>query len=123
MPQDSSLIITSQEGVTVVGFSEPTLLNAYKITEVAQQLYKLVEQEGHRLVVLDLSTIRMLSSQSLGVFLNLRHKLGQVKGKMALSGIDPSLSRVFKITKLEEVFEFHKNTASAVLSLKSPAKK
>jgi anti-sigma B factor antagonist len=118
MSEKSSLILTIEDGVAVVGFAEPTLLNAYQISEVGEQLFRLVEEEGHRLIVLDLSTIQMLSSQSLGVFLNLRHKLEAVQGKVVFSGMDPSLSRVFKITKLEEVFEFYKNNYEAVQQLK-----
>jgi anti-sigma B factor antagonist len=118
MTEESQLLIDQDGEVTVVGFSEPTLLNAYHVNESAKELYHLIEKQGHRWIVLDLSSIKMLSSQTLGVFLNTRHKLEQVGGKIVISGIDPKLSRVFKITNLESVFEFFTDMSLAVESLK-----
>ena len=117
MTEKSLLALTRQNDVTVVGFNEPNLLDAYHIEETAPQLYRLIDQDNHRLIVLDLAHISMISSQSLGVFLNMKQKLDQQDGKMAISGIDPGLSRVFKITKLQDVFEFFNDTNAAVNSL------
>jgi len=116
--ETSHLILTQDEKVTIVGFSEPNLLDAYHINDCAKELYDLVEKRGHRWIVLDLASITMLSSQSLGVFLNLRQKLQTLAGKMVISGIDPRLSRVFKITNLQSVFEFYPDTSSAATNLK-----
>jgi len=118
MTEESQLIVEQVGEVSIVGFSEPTLLNAYNVNESAKDLYSLIEKEGHRWIVLDLSTIKMLSSQTLGVFLNARHKLEKLGGKVVISGIDPKLSRVFKITNLDSVFEFFADTSLAVENLK-----
>jgi len=118
MTEESQLIVEQVGEVSIVGFSEPTLLNAYNVNESAKDLYNLIEKEGHRWIVLDLSTIKMLSSQTLGVFLNARHKLEKLGGKVVISGIDPKLSRVFKITNLDSVFEFFADTSLAVENLK-----
>ena len=117
MTEESQLLVEQAGEITVVGFSEPTLLNAYHVNESAKELYNLIEKQGHRWIVLDLSTIKMLSSQTLGVFLNTRHKLENLGGKVVISGIDPKLTRVFKITNLDSVFEFFADTSSAVESL------
>ena len=114
MTEPSPLILTAQKGVTVVGFREPNLLDAYHVNDTATYLYRLIEQDDCRRLVVDLSAVRMLSSQSLGVFLNMRQKLDKIQGKMALSGIDPSLSRVFKITRLQDVFKFFGDVTEAV---------
>ncbi len=118
MTEESQLIVEQAGEVTIVGFSEPTLLNSYHVNESAKELYNLIEKQGHRWIVLDLSTIKMLSSQTLGVFLNARHKLEKLGGKVVISGIDPKLSRVFRITNLDSVFEFFADTSLAVESLK-----
>ncbi|KPK76987.1 MAG: hypothetical protein AMJ79_04770 [Phycisphaerae bacterium SM23_30] len=117
MADEPKLTITQQTGVAIVGFAEPNLLDAYHVNETTKDLYRLIEQEGYRLIVLDISTLKMLSSQALGVFLNMRQKLDKLNGQMAISGIDPDLSRVFKITRLQNVFDFFDNTAAAVESL------
>jgi anti-sigma B factor antagonist len=117
MAEESKLTINQQEGVTIVSFAEPNLLDAFHVTETAKDLYRLIEIDGCRLLVLDISSVSMLSSQSLGVFLNMRQKLEKLKGQMVISGIDPRLSRVFKITRLQDVFEFFDDTTAAVANL------
>ena len=119
MTEKSLLAVTRQNDVTVVGFNEPHLLDAYHVEDTAPQLYQLIEQDNHRLIVLDLSNISMISSQALGVFLNMKQKLDQRDGKMAISGIDPALSRVFKITRLQDVFKFFNQIPAAVNSLRA----
>ena len=116
MTQKSHLVLNQQNGITVVSFAEATLLDAYHVNEISRELYALIEKEGHLQIVLDLSDIKMLSSQTLGVFLNMRHKLEQVKGRMVISGIDPRLYRVFKITNLQNIFDFFENKDDAVKS-------
>ena len=116
MADESHLIVTQENDVTIVGFNMPTLLDAYHINEITQELYDLIEKDGYRQIVLDLSDIKILSSQTLGVMINMRHKLDEVEGKVVVSGIDPRLYRVFKITNLQDVFEFYEDRDSAVNS-------
>ncbi|MCP4710939.1 MAG: STAS domain-containing protein [Planctomycetes bacterium] len=116
MAEKSLLALTRQNDVTIVGFNEPNLLDAYHIEDTAPQLYQLIDTDKHKLIVLDLAGISMISSQSLGVFLNMKQKLDQQDGKMAISGIDPGLSRVFKITRLQDVFKFFNDSDAAVNS-------
>jgi len=118
MPDESSLKITEQDGISVIGFANAAALNAYCVADTAKELYTLIDKFGRRLLVLDLSTVQMLSSQSLGVFLTMKEKLKPLDGKVAISGIDPKLYRVFKITKLQEVFEFFDNVETAVSQMK-----
>jgi len=110
----SPLHVTEMDAVSVVRFPEPGLLDAYHVKETAGHLYALVEKERRRLLVLDFSGIRMISSQALGMLLNLRQKLQALAGGLALAGIDPRLSRVFKITRLQDVFAFCPDVPAAV---------
>jgi len=122
MSDEFNLVLTDHEGVTVVSFDSPTALDAYHVPETARHLYALVEKHGKRLLVLDFSQVRMISSQSLGVLLNLQHKLQPLHGRLAIAGLEPKLSRVFKITKLESMFPFCPDVAQAVAAVqKLPA--
>ena len=117
MTEESDLILARQKGVTVVRFREPTVLDVYHIDRISRELYGLTEQEEHRRIVLDFSDIRMLSSQTLSVLLKMRQMLQEVDGQMAISGINPGLYRVFKITNLQSMFEFFEEIDGAVDSL------
>ena len=67
-------------------------------------------------IAIDLSTIQMISSQTLGVFLKMRQKMEPLGGRLVICGIDPKLYRVFKITNLTSVFQFYDDRDSAVQS-------
>ena len=116
MSEQSRLVVTDQDGVSIIRFSEPTLLNAFHVTEVGEELVNLIEKGGLSKIVLDLASIKMLSSQALSVLLTLRQKLTDSEGKMVISGVDPRLYRVFKVTNLQSVFEFYNDADSAVKS-------
>ena len=116
MAEQSRLLVTDHDGVSIIRFAEPTLLDAFHISEVGEQLVNLIEKDGLRKIVLDLASIKMLSSQALGVLLTLRQKLTDSDGKMVICGIDPRLYRVFKVTDLQSIFEFYNDVAAAVTS-------
>jgi anti-sigma B factor antagonist len=118
MAEESQLNIEQHEGVSLICFTEATVLDAYHVGQISKELYALIEQQGLRKMVLDLSSIKMLSSQTLGVFLNMRQKLDQLGGKLVFSGIDPRLYRVFKITHLKDLFEFYEDNEAAINALK-----
>lgn len=73
MADTSHLVLTQQDGVTVVGFVEPSILDAYHVDKIAKQLYELIEKHNHQMLVLDFSTIKMLSSQTLSVLLKMHN--------------------------------------------------
>lgn len=115
------LTFTESGGVTVVGFEGVEVLDAARLEEVSRQLLDFVENDACKLIVLDLGTIKMLASRALSLFLNLHHKVEPEGGKVVISGINPSLYRVFKITNLVNVFEFYDDTDSAVKNLSPSA--
>ncbi|MBN1435739.1 MAG: STAS domain-containing protein [Sedimentisphaerales bacterium] len=114
MTSDSSLIIEQQQDISIVKFAQPTLLDTFHITKVSQELFDLVEKKNITKIVLDLASIKMISSQALGALLSLQKKLSENNGKFVIAGIDPRLYRVFKITSLQEVFAFSDDVESAL---------
>ena len=117
MAEKSHLIINKQGPVTIVGFDESVILDTYHIDRVSKQLFGLLEDEDSRLIVLDFATIKMLSSQTLGVLIKMKRKLDELDGKMVISGIDPRLYRVFKVTNLQSIFEFFGDNNAAIAAL------
>ena len=98
--------------VGIISFSIPVLAAAQN-EQLTAEFLALTAQNKYDNYILDLSSIKMLSSQTLSVFLQLR-KLVETRGKIAISGIDPDLYRVFKITGLHNLFLFLRNNEEAV---------
>jgi anti-anti-sigma factor len=122
MADESQLRLSERDGVTVVAFGSPTVLDAYHVNQVGKELLELVEKKGARRLALDLADIKMLSSATLRVFLTLRQKLADLGGRVVISGIDPRLYRVFRITNLQSIFDFYDDLEQAVASF-APEKK
>ncbi|WP_406693442.1 STAS domain-containing protein [Singulisphaera sp. Ch08] len=94
------------DGVTVVSFVDTKIVTEENIQEVGDQLYSLVEDEGHKQLLLNFGNVQYLSSAALGKLINLKKKVGAVKGKLKLCCIHPDLLEVFRITRLDQVLRF-----------------
>jgi anti-sigma B factor antagonist len=100
--------------VTVVSFVDTKIVSEENIQEVGQQLYGLVDEQGHRLLLLNFGNVQYLSSAALSKLINLKKKVGAVGGKLKLCSIHPDLLDVFKITRLDQVFEIYKDEQTAL---------
>ena len=102
------------DGVTVVSFVDTKIVTEENIQEVGDQLYSLVEAEGHKQILLNFGNVQYLSSAALGKLINLKKKVGAVKGKLKLCCIHPDLLEVFRITRLDQVFEIYAEEQAAL---------
>jgi anti-sigma B factor antagonist len=102
------------DGVTVVSFVESKIVSEESIQEVGDQLYSLVDIEGHRQLLLNFGNVQYLSSAALGKLINLKKRVGAAGGKVKLCCIHPELKVVFKITRLDNVFEIYDDEQAAL---------
>lgn len=108
------LSLETIDGVTVVTFVDTKIVTEENIQEMGDQLYSLVDDEGHRQLLLNFGNVQYLSSAALGKLINLKKKVGAVKGKLKLCCIHPDLLEVFKITRLDQVFEIYDEEQEAL---------
>ncbi len=54
-----------------------------------------------------------LSSLALGTLINVKKKIARVEGQLKLCSIYPDLLEVFKITRLDTVFDIYKDEPAA----------
>ena len=71
------LRLENVDGVTVVSFVESKIVTEENIQEVGDQLYSLVEDEGHKNLLLNFGNVQYLSSAALGKLINLKTKSGR----------------------------------------------
>jgi len=102
----SGLVISQIHGVTVATFREQALLDGPVLDAAASELYALVDDQARRRVVVDFTLVRFLSSQAVGVMIQLRQKARAIDGRVVLCGLQPNLSRIFEIMNLQKVLEF-----------------
>jgi anti-anti-sigma factor len=102
----NDLIIQPYRDVIVVNFQNISVVDSDNIEIMGRGLMDLVEKQDHRKIILDFSAVRFLSSQALGVLIQMKKSLDTVRGQMLLVGLKPDLAKVFKITNLHKVFKF-----------------
>ncbi|HEX8524271.1 MAG TPA: STAS domain-containing protein [Tepidisphaeraceae bacterium] len=103
------------EKATVIEFRTPSLMDALILEEIGQELYRLVEAEDRRKLVLDFEKVEYLSSQAIGIILNLQKKLAALKNsKMVLCSVGPKLAELLRITKLDKVLTIKPTQREAV---------
>jgi anti-sigma B factor antagonist len=103
--------------VTVARFTLPEVMHADVIDSVGDRLLALVEDEGRRLLVLDFTSVRKLSSALLGRLVGLHRKLLAVQGRMALCGIEPEVRQVFDLCQLPRLLHLYPDRRAAVAAM------
>ena len=111
----SRLTVSESNGVTVVNFSDRKILEEFSIMEIGNELSQLVEGRDNLKILLNFSDVEHLSSAALGMLITLNKKISEANGLLRLSNISPQIYEVFKITRLNELFEIH-DTADQALN-------
>lgn len=100
-------MIQKYKDVTVVNFQNATVLDSANIEALGQSLLDLVQKQDTKQMILDFSAVKFMSSQAIGVLIQLKKATDAVKGVIVIVGIRPELFKVFKLTNLHKVFKFH----------------
>jgi anti-sigma B factor antagonist len=100
--------------VTVVRFRDHKIVEDINIQELGQEMFRLVESDGRRRVLLDFSTVDFLSSAALGKLITLDKKMKAHGGALKLANIRREIFEVFEITKLNRLFDIRKDEADAL---------
>ncbi len=81
--------------------------------EFSQRLTTAIEA-GKTAIVLDLSGVEFIDSTGLSVLLNGLRRVNQLHGRMALVCANPTVLRLFQITRLDSTFDIFGDRASAI---------
>jgi anti-sigma B factor antagonist len=106
--------ITIEGDVAIVTFKKSSISNVEDISATAGHIARFIEDNRPTRVVFDFKGVKFFSSRVLGMLLETRAALSSYDGEVFISGINPQLHRVFKITNLDQVFEFFPDTESAL---------
>ncbi len=108
MTEDRShLTISESRGVKIVEFTDRQILEEMSITEIGTELYGLVDGVHGVKILASFKNVEHLSSAALGILITLNKKVGEQEGTLKLSDITPQIYEVFKITRLNKLFEMY----------------
>jgi len=108
MSQEKSHILVRKSGkVSVVEFCDRKILDELAIHEIGEELFALADKNHAPRLLLNFNNVKHLSSAALGMLITLHKKVEQTGGTLVLCEIVPQIFEVFKITRLNQVFDIH----------------
>jgi anti-sigma B factor antagonist len=103
-------------GVTIVTFTAAEVVQPDAIEAVSQQLLKLIEYFSSRRLVLNLASVRRLSSLMLGKLIGLNARVSAAGGQMVLCHLTPEVMEVLKVVKMLQTFRICTTEEEAIRS-------
>ncbi len=113
----SRLRVKKQDQVTVVEFIDRNILDEANIQQIGEEIASIVESATAPKLLISFAGVDHLSSAALGTLITINNKVKTRQGQLRLANIDPQIFEVFKITKLDRLFQIHDSTESAIKSI------
>ncbi|MEM9364543.1 MAG: STAS domain-containing protein [Planctomycetota bacterium] len=110
--------ITSQMlgEVLLVGFTDSKILDSQRIEVVGRELQESVPQAIHKKMLLNFSGVSFMSSAMITKLVVLNKTCKAQGVKLKFCDVSPNLMEVFKITKLNKLFDIQDTEERAVAS-------
>jgi anti-sigma B factor antagonist len=100
---------------TVIEFVTPSLMDPIVLEQCAQALYKIIDEEDKRKIIMDFEKVQYLSSQAIGIVLAMHKKLTNLKNsKLILCSVGPKLMELIKLTRLDRLLTIKPSQKEAV---------
>ena len=115
--EQPKLKIRQQENLRVVEFEDRKILEEQAINQIGKRLAGLAEETPKPKLLLDFKNVQHLSSSALGMLITLNKQLMEREGRLVLANIHPQIYEVFKITKLNKLFNIQSTTEDAMAAL------
>jgi anti-sigma B factor antagonist len=116
-PVKPRISVDYTEDATIITFTDEKILEETDIQSLQESIMSVIEQASRIKLVLDFGNVRFLSSAVLGLLIRISKKVYECDGQLRLCRINPKIYEIFKITRLAEIFDTHKDLADAVESL------
>jgi anti-sigma B factor antagonist len=97
--------VERKDGDVVVHLIDCDALNDQSMLALKTELVALVENLGAVHVLLDLTGVRIVTSDGLGLIIILHTKLQAAGGRLTITGVNPAVYEVFEVTQLTRLFD------------------
>jgi len=102
------------ENVTVATLTQPRILEQTEIEALAETFIPLIEQTEEINLVIDFGKVQFCSSAVLGLLIRISKKVYQRNGGLCLCCISPTILEIFRITRLDTIFDIYETQAQAI---------
>ena len=95
----------------VLPLGEHRLLDESAVRGIRESLMSLAANQVGGVLTLNLKRVEYLGSAMLETLINMYRKLKASGSRLVLRNLQPQVYEVFQVTKLDELFEIHQETA------------
>ena len=115
---DPKIKVEYVEDVVVVTLLLEKILEQGDIQAMQDSIMPLIEENPAIKLVIDFSNVEFLSSSVLGLLIKISKKVYEKAGELRLCSISAKIDEIFKITRLDKVFQISPDKDHAIWSLK-----
>jgi anti-sigma B factor antagonist len=114
MGSPSRIVVTNNGEVAIVRFIERKITDDTTIQGLGEELLGLVEHDGRRLLLLNFEGVEFLSSAMLNKLISVNSKAKALGGSVKICNLRTELRDVFKITRLDRMFDIRTTEVAAL---------
>ena len=118
MAEERRLLVEPVNDIAVVTFKDKKILDEAVIQDVGDELFDLVDKQYKTKLLLNFENVEYLSSAALGKLITLNKRIKEENGELKLCNIIPEIFEVFRITKLNRLFEIYDEMEQALRRFK-----
>jgi anti-sigma B factor antagonist len=89
------------------------ILNAHTAPDLKQKIEAMIDA-GNRKLIVDMSEVEFVDSSGLAAIVSGLKKTHALDGSLVLVGVHPNVMEVFRLTLLDQVFQFYPDLDSAL---------
>lgn len=94
------------DGVVIVTFIDPKILEEARIFQIGQEMMRAAKLERYPKIIFNFTGVQFMSSAMIGKWVLVNKHMRSNDGRMKLCCVAPNVMEVFKITRLNRVFDF-----------------
>ena len=116
-PEMTSLLQSVSEDVIILDFEQTKILHQDAVDTIGAELQNIARTTEMKKIVVDMNRIELMTSSMIGQFVSF-HKQCQARGiNISFCNLTKQIKELFKITKLDTMFQIKKNREDAMKGL------
>lgn len=104
--------------IVIATLEDEKVLDETQLEGLEGSFMPLIEQSPGIQLIIDFTNVKFLTSSVLGLLIRISKKVYETGGTLRLCSINPKIQEVFKITRLDKIFEIFKSYEDAMVGLK-----
>ncbi len=113
---ESRLRIRKQDQVTIVEFVDRNILDEGNIAQIGEEIGAIVNEDPSPKLLISFANVDHLSSAALGALITINSKIKGKDGQLRLADINDQIIEVFRITRLDRLFQIQPTAREALAS-------